>query len=926
MEQKSSSGTVTPLMAQYRRIKAQYAREVLFFRLGDFYEMFDSDAVEVSRLLNLTLTRRGDNPMCGIPYHASRIYIARLLRLGKKIAICEQIALSENGKGLADRKVVEVITPGTAVEEEYLEQSANNFLAALCFCVPADSAGTKKAAKKDIGALQASFAYIDISTGAFFATHWNACDTEEELAKELGRIMPRELIVSRSCFEYPKTAAVLNLFGTVALNIEDDWRFNTDNAYKQLLRQFGTLNLQSFSLTAFSPEIPSAGALLEYVARTSAFSKPEGVLPQITGICVYADSDFVVLDDSSRRNLEITANLRDGGIQYSLLETVRHTQTAMGSRLLRAFFARPLRSLEAVQRRQLHVGLFVKSDHVLHSVQTVLARILDIERLASRIALERAHAKDVQALRVSLEQWLELRSLTACFAPGDFSDALYVFETDTALNIVNLIKDAILDEPSTALTEGGIIKEGWSEDLDRCRRLQSDFTRFLDEYLEEEKQKTGISNLKIRFNRNIGYYMEVTRGKLDAVPEHFILRRALVNGDRYTSERLQELERELTGAGEKIIETERYLFLEIRSKLASYTRYLLSVASEIAYIDVIASFAKAALLHRWTCPDVEDSGAFEITGGRHPVVEMHLPSGEFVPNDASFADKNFALVTGPNMAGKSTYLRQNALIVFLAQTGSWVPAEKARIGLVDRIFCRVGASDNLARGESTFLVEMSETALILRSATKRSLVIMDEVGRGTSTEDGLSLAWAVSEYILNTLKARTFFATHYHELTRISHEHLQLLCLDAQEREGRIVFTKKIKNGAAENSYGLHVARLAGIPAEIIERAQVILEGLQKKTPWTELPIPSGISACADSESASFLPADSIYPAADTFASVSGQTASSSHAATAKNPGLFSEEEMVLNEILSAEPDNLTPLAALQLLARWKKTLSGSGT
>ncbi|WP_428769052.1 DNA mismatch repair protein MutS [Treponema sp. HNW] len=911
MSAQTPSGSTTPLMAQYRSIKADYAREVLFFRLGDFYEMFDADAVEVSRLLNLTLTRRGDSPMCGIPYHASRIYIARLLRLGKKIAICEQISLNENGRGLAERRVVEVITPGTAVEEEYLEQNTNNFLAALCFSSYKNTAASSQA--KNASALQVSFSYIDISTGAFCATHWNHCDTEEELAKELGRIMPRELLVSRSFLEEGETDRLIRRFSSVSLNVEDDWRFDAQSAYNRLLRQFGTLNLQSFSLTDTSPEIPSAGALLDYVLRTSAFSRSDGILPQVTGLSVYADSDYVILDDSSRRNLEITANLRDGGIQYSLLETVRHTQTAMGARLLRSFFARPLRSVEAIQRRHTHVGLFVKSEHILTSVRAVLSRILDIERLGSRIVLERAHAKDVQALRISLEHWLELRRLTAGFAPGDFSDALYVFETEPALQIIKLIRDSILDDPSTSLTEGGIIKEGWSEDLDRYREIQSNFNRFLDEYLEEEKQKTGISNLKIRFNRNIGYYMEVTRGKLDSVPEHFILRRALVNGDRYTSERLQQLERELTGAGEKIIETEKALFLEIRTKLASYIRYLLTAASEIAYIDVIASFAHAALLHNWICPDMEEGRAFEIEGGRHPVVEMHLPSGEFVPNDAFFAERHFALVTGPNMAGKSTYLRQNALIVFLAQAGSWVPARKARIGAVDRIFCRVGASDNLARGESTFLVEMSETALILRSATERSLVIMDEVGRGTSTEDGLSIAWAVSEYLLHTLKARTFFATHYHELTRIRHKALQLLCLEVQDRAGQIVFTKKIKSGASENSYGLHVARLAGIPPAIIERAQVILEGLQKKTPWTEndghFAAAEGLPAVPPESSS----AAEAVPPSDAVRPVSAVQA----------PGLFSEEELVLDEILSAEPDSLTPLEALQLLARWKKRLSG---
>lgn len=912
MDEKERQPALTPLMAQYQSIKAQHAGEVLFFRLGDFYEMFDSDAEEISRLLNLTLTHRAGHPMCGVPYHASRIYIARLLRLGKKIAVCEQLNLSENGKGLAERKVVEIITPGTAVEEDYLEQNAHNFLSAVCFASPKRS--------------EVSFAYIDISTGAFYATHWQFSDTLEEFSKELGRVLPRELIISRSLYEHKDTAKILENFPFISINTEDDWRFDREAAYKQLLHQFGTVNLHSFSLADSSPEVPAAGCLVGYILRTSAVSRTDAKLPQITSLVPYKDSDFVVIDDSSRRNLELISNLHDGTIQYSLLETVQHTATAMGSRLLRSFFMHPLRNGNDIRRRQAHVALFVRNQPVLDNVHSVLSGILDVERLASRIVLEKAHAKDIQALRFSLNQWLKLREIFASFAPGDFSDALYVAETDTASDMINLIGNAILDDPSTVLTEGGIIKPQWSEELDRYRQLQTNFNQVLDEYLEEEKKRTGIANLKIRYNRIIGYYMEVSKGKLDAVPDHFILRRALVNGDRYTSERLQELEAELTVAGEKIIETEKRLFLEIRSKLAVHIRYLLNVAAEIAYIDVIASFAKAALLHNWVCPDMADDKVLEIEDGRHPVVQMHLPEGEFVPNNTSLSDGCFAVVTGPNMAGKSTYLRQNALIVFLAHIGSWVPARKAKIGLVDRIFCRVGASDNLARGQSTFLVEMSETALILRSASEHSLIIMDEVGRGTSTEDGLAIAWAVSEYLLNTVKARTFFATHYHELTRIRHNCLQLLCLDVRETDGHIVFTKKIHAGASENSYGLHVARLAGIPLQVIDRAQIILNGLQNKTPFA-LHKPNAAHSAADTpmggeaENDEFIENENSPENPAERLTVKGAKADSVSASGI--PALFSDEELVLDEILSCDPNTLTPLEALQALSRWHKSLCG---
>ncbi len=870
--------TQTPLMQQYNDIKSQYPNEVLFFRLGDFYEMFDSDAHEVSRLLNLTLTKRGANPMCGIPYHASRVYIARLLRLGKKIAICEQTTLPTAKKGIVERKVVEIITPGTVVEHQYLEHSTNNFLASLCLV---DS--SKKI----------SYAYIDISTGEFCATSWDAKHTEVELPKELGRSIPREILISRTLLQNTKIQTILQQFPNIAISCEDDWHFSHEVCYKTLKRQFATVNLNSFSLSSTSPEIASAGCLLDYVIRNSGFDGKDGVLSHIKTLRVYSDSQYVLLDDSSRRNLELIGNLRDGTVQYSLLETVLHTKTAMGNRLLRNFFMHPSTSIKQIESRQNHIKFFLQKQPNLENIRNVLSNILDIERLVSRISLERAHAKDLQALKTSLEHWVTIRSEIESFSDGSFFDILCAGTTDEAKNIISTIFSALIEDPSTSLTEGNLIKEGWSTELDKLRDIQHNFNRILEEYIEEEKNNTGILNLKIRYNRNIGYYMEVTKGKLDFVPEHFILRRTMINGDRYTTVRLQELEQDLLSSGTKIVELERDLFLQLRASIASSIEYLLFIASEIAYIDTMCSFSYAALLHNWVCPELNEDKVLEIKDGRHPVVEMHLPSGEFVPNDTLFDEKYLALITGPNMAGKSTYLRQNALIVFLAHIGSFVPATYAKIGIVDRIFCRVGASDNLARGESTFLVEMSETALILRSATEKSLIIMDEVGRGTSTEDGLSIAWSICEYLLNSIKARSFFATHYHELTRITHTMINLLCLDVKEQDEHIVFTRKIRSGASENSYGLHVARLAGIPIEIIQRAEVILDGLQYKTPWTELP---------ETKTKAETP----------------QIAENTK--TALN--LFADEEMVLHELLSCNVDALTPLESLQLLAKWKKSLS----
>ncbi len=869
----------TPLMQQYNSIKSQYQNEVLFFRLGDFYEMFDSDAIEVSKLLNLTLTKRGSNPMCGIPYHASRVYIARLLRLGKKIAICEQTSLPTGGKGIVERKVVEIITPGTVVEHEYLEQHTNNFLAALCHVDESKSI---------------SYAYIDVSTGEFYATSWNIKKTEEELPKELGRSLPRELLVSRTLLQSSALQNILQHFPSISISCEDDWHFSHEMCYKTLTQQFQTLNLNSFSLEKNSPEIASAGCLLDYVFRNSGLAGKEGVLNHVKTLKIYKDSDYVLIDDSSRRNLELIANLRDGTIQYSLLETVFHTKTAMGSRLLRNYFMYPSTSIKQIESRQSHIKELLQNHNELDNIRSTLSHILDVERLVSRIALERAHAKDIQALKHSLEHWISIREAVEDLKNVSLLNALCSSPIDTARELISTISSALVDDPSTSLTEGNLIRQGWSKELDELKDIQTNFNRILEEYIEEEKNKTGILNLKIRYNRNIGYYMEVTKGKLEFVPEHFILRRTMINGDRYTTTRLQELEHDLLSSGSKIIELERDLFLCVRNEIATFIDYLILLSSEIAYLDTICSLSYAALLHNWVCPELTDGKMIDIKDGRHPVVELHLPSGEFVPNDTHFDEKYLALITGPNMAGKSTYLRQNALIVFLAQIGSYVPASFAKLGIVDRIFCRVGASDNLARGESTFLVEMSETALILRSATEKSLVIMDEVGRGTSTEDGLSIAWAICEHLLNTIKARSFFATHYHELTRITHEKLHLLCLDVKEQDEHIVFTKKIRLGATENSYGIHVARLAGVPHDIIERAQVILDGLQYKTPWTELPETKTTSEPTIEN----VPKNLIAP------------------------GLFADEELVLDEILSCNIDSITPLESLQLLARWKKNLS----
>jgi DNA mismatch repair protein MutS len=864
---------LTPMMIQYRGIKEQYKTEVVFFRLGDFYEMFDEDAVEVSRLLNLTLTHRASRPMCGIPYHAAKVYIARLLRLGKKIVICEQVGeIPKGGKGITERKVVEIITPGTAVEAEYLEGCRANYLAALSI--------TKG---------KAGFAFIDVTTSSFRATSWPAARMAENFGKELNRAAPRELLLPASLKNNETIKTVLASYGTISVSYYPDWDFSAELSFKKLTSQFKTANLKAYGLEEESPEVVPAGFLLDYLEKTT-----NAALPHISSIRVYSDNEYLIMDDSSRRNLEVISNMRDGSSQYTLFECVDFTRTAMGGRLLRNWLLFPLTNLRQIEERQTKVASFVENRNLLEKVKTDLSGILDVERLAGRIAMERAHAKDLQALRFSLEAWTRVKEYLGQY---DFS---FVSDEDSK-TICSLIEKAILDDPATSLTDGGIIKTGWSEELDHWRGVHDNFNQILSEYEAEEKEKTGISTLRVKYTNAAGYFIEVSKGKLSSVPSHFIMRRALVNGDRYTTERLQQLEQELNESSTKILELERDLFVEIRASLAKYIPYLLQLADEIANTDAASSFAQAAIEHNWVRPEIEESTYFEIKDGRHPVVENHLPRGEFVPNDALLsagenekdAAPSFALITGPNMAGKSTYLRQNALIALLAQTGSYVPASKARLGIVDRIFCRVGASDNLAKGESTFLVEMTETANILHAATKRSLVIMDEVGRGTSTEDGLAIARAVSEYLLDTIGCKTFFATHYHELSRMEHDRLKMLCMDVLEQNGSVVFLRKVREGVTENSYGIHVAKLAGIPQNVIDRANVILAHIQALA--VDNPI--------------------------ILENLPEKTAQTAPAPV--NPGLFSDEEIIISEILSTDTDNMTPLSALQTIARWKKALSG---
>ncbi|MDR2194448.1 MAG: DNA mismatch repair protein MutS [Treponema sp.] len=860
----------TPMLEQYQRIKQEHKGAILFFRLGDFYEMFADDAIEVSGLLNLTLTSRNSIPMCGVPYHAARSYIARLLKLGKKVAVCEQV--TEPGKGmLIERKVVEVVTPGVIIDEAFLEQGSSNYLACLC-------------RKGDVF----SFAYIDISAGDFYATAFERGNVAPTIRQELERLQMREIIVQASLLHDGSIAAVFEERSAVVINRWEDWLFDGERSVKRLKRQFRSL--KGFGLDDDSPEVLSAGALLTYLDETAG-----GVIPHVTSIRLYSDGEFVCIDESSQRNLELIKNIQDGDSRFTLFETLDETCTAMGRRLLKRRLLQPLRNTGDINRRLDMVDRLFR-DNALDRIRGILGKTPDLERLLSRLAMDKAHGKDMLAIKNALVSFSALEELCEGFIFEHPAASSFTQERHARLkNTRDMLARSLHDDPSVLLTEGNLIRGGYNAELDRLRAMQNNGRGMLEAYLEEERRATGISSLKIRYNRLIGYYFEVTNNHLSKVPPYFFKRQGLANGERFTTDKLAGLESEMNAASDRIIDLEKKLFLELREKTKACLNELTAASARIAEVDVAQSLARAATLRLWTRPELHEGRDLYITESRHPVVESHLPRGEFIPNDIRLEGDGvtFALITGPNMAGKSTYLRQAALIVIMAQMGSFVPAAEARIGLVDRVYCRVGASDNLARGESTFLVEMNETAYILHTATERSLVIMDEVGRGTGTKDGLALAWAVSEELLNAIQCRTLFATHYHELSSIVHPHLANRSMEVLDNDGELVFLRKLTDGAASESYGLHAARLAGLSERVLLRAGAIMDRLRAQE--AALQTPAGEDACITPT-----PQPALYdPAAERHAAV-------------------------ISELTALDVNALTPLDALNRLYGWKRLLEGA--
>ena len=800
----------TPMMQKYLETKQQYADCILFYRLGDFYEMFFDDAVTVSRELELTLTGKDCGmperaPMCGVPFHAVDQYLNRLVQKGYKVAICEQVEDPKLAKGLVKREVIRIVTPGTNLDTQALDETKNNYL--MCIVSFSSLYG---------------IAICDITTGAFFVTE---VEEERKLKDEIVRYEPVEIVsnqpfsISGVDLEELKERLHISVFTL------DDWYFDDDRCKGAITDHFHTGSLDGLGLGDMDCGTIAAGALLQYLKETQ-----KSELDNITSIRPYHNSKFMILDSTTRRNLELCETLREKQKRGSLLWVLDKTKTAMGARMLRSFVEQPLIDKEEIELRQGAIEELNQNAIIREELREYLGPVYDLERLISKVTYHSANPRDLLAFRQSLEMIAPIKIILAPMASSLLSKLRD--ELDDLSDIIDLIGRSIVEEPPMGLREGGFIKEGYNEEVDRLRKAKSDGKGWLAEIEAKEREKTGIKNLKIKYNKVFGYYLEVTNSYKNLVPDYYKRKQTITNAERYITPELKELEDLILGAEDKLYSLEYNLFCELRDVIAQNILRIQQSARSLAGLDVFASLAYVAERNSYVKPVINKKGVIEIKDGRHPVVECMMKNDLFIPNDTLLDNQKnrVSIITGPNMAGKSTYMRQSALIVLMAQIGSFVPASKARIGLVDRIFTRVGASDDLSSGQSTFMVEMNEVANILRNATRDSLLILDEIGRGTSTFDGLSIAWAVVEHIANIrlLGAKTLFATHYHELTELEGklDSVNNYCIAVKEKGDDIVFLRKIIKGGADKSYGIQVAKLAGVPDSVIERAKELLEEL----------------------------------------------------------------------------------------------------
>ena len=804
------SNELTPMMKHYMQTKEEYKDCILFYRLGDFYEMFFDDALTASKELEITLTGKNCGleeraPMCGIPYHAVDSYLNRLVSKGYKVAICEQVEDPKTAKGIVKREVIRVVTPGTNLDTQGLDETKNNYI--MCIVYMADRYGLSVA---------------DVTTGEYLVTE---LDSQTKLMDELYKFMPSEIVCNEAFYMSGLDLDDLKNRLHMAIYSLEAWYFDDALCRETLQEHFKVASLEGIGLSDYECGMIASGALLKYLEETQKNS-----LSHMSRLTRYATGNYMVLDSATRRNLELVETLREKQKRGSLLWVLDKTKTAMGARTLRKYVEQPLIDKESIVKRLDAVAELKDNAICREEIREYLNPVYDLERLVGKITYQSANPRDLIAFQSSLSMLPSVK----CILKDMESDLLKEIyeELDPLEELCDLVGRAIQEEPPLAMKEGGIIKDGYNEEVDRLRKAKSEGKNWLADLETKEREKTGIKNLRIRYNKVFGYYLEVTNSFKDLVPDYYTRKQTLANAERYIIPELKELEDTILGAEDKLCALEYELYCEVRNTIAAELTRIQRTAKAVAKLDVIASLALVAERNNYVRPKINEKGVIDIRDGRHPVVEKMIPNDMFIANDTYLDDKKqrISIITGPNMAGKSTYMRQAALIVLMAQLGSFVPASSANIGLVDRIFTRVGASDDLASGQSTFMVEMNEVANILRNATSKSLLILDEIGRGTSTFDGLSIAWAVVEYISNSklLGAKTLFATHYHELTELEGKisNVNNYCIAVKEKGDDIVFLRKIVKGGADKSYGIQVAKLAGVPDPVINRAKEIVEEL----------------------------------------------------------------------------------------------------
>ncbi|PYS95098.1 MAG: DNA mismatch repair protein MutS [Acidobacteria bacterium] len=892
--------SLTPMLRQYQSIKAEHPGAILMFRLGDFYEMFYEDAVVASKALALTLTSRGrgtphEAPMCGVPYHAAQGYIGRLIRQGFRVAICDQVEDPRAAKGIVRRAVTRVLSPGTVTDDLQLPAREPNYIASVLPSAeprrgrPADGFGV---------------AFLDLSTGDFRLAEHRGEKAGEALADQLAFFAPREILAPEGAAPgLPRAEGALE--GTL-VHAAPAWAFARDAAYRALTERLGTASLDGFGCEGRDLAIGAAGGLLHHLRETQ-----KADLKHLTRVTWHEERDGLVLDAATRRTLEAVENARDGGREGTLLSVLDHTLTAMGGRLLRDWILRPLLSVEAIEERLDAVELLLGRPSERAALRGLLARVADLERLLARSALGTANARDLVALRDSLAVLPSIAALGVAFTAPAL--ARRVAGLDVLGDLHGALAAALAEDPPATIKEGGLLRDGYHDELDRLRLIRRDSRAYLASVETRERARTGIASLKVRYNKVFGYYLEVSHANRGLVPADYERRQTLVGAERYATPELREYEAKVLTAQERIEALEHEIFVALRGEVAETAPRLQATAGALAALDALAALAEAAAEHGYARPRVEDSGRLRILEARHPVVERMLAGERYVPNDClmDLEERQILILTGPNMGGKSTYLRSVALIVLMAQAGSFVPAAEATIGIVDRIFSRVGASDNLARGQSTFLVEMNETANILNNATARSLILLDEVGRGTSTFDGLSIAWSVAEHLHDhaPVAARTLFATHYHEMTELAllRPRVKNLTMAVREWNDTIVFLRKVLEGAADRSYGIQVARLAGLPRAVVDRALEVLANLEREE----------LSRDGRPKLARHLGGGS------TAGVTGGEASEPAGGAAPAQLGLFVPEEDPIVEMVRQAPlDRMTPLEALNFLAEMKRRLA----